>query len=324
VMWDQIAVHFRDYGNHLLFAGTNEVMVDGNYGSPNKEFCAVQNSFNQTFVTTVRSTGGRNAYRYLVVQGFNTNIDYTVSCFTAPEDETDNRLMVEVHYYDPYNFALNSQDNITQWGKYATDPSKTETWANEPYADNQFLKMRKKFIDQGFGVILGEYGAISRLNLGSDDSNAEHAEYRLYYDGYITASIISRGLVPFYWDNGYTGNHGFGLFNRSTGAQVYPDIINAIRVAADTSEVISGIPEDIVHRESLRLYPNPVHEELNLEVCANSIDYCRLYNANGQMIKTLNILQGMNTFSVKDLKSGLYFMRYSTPSGVAVQKFLKE
>jgi hypothetical protein len=131
-------------------------------------------------------------------------------------------------------------------------------------------------------------------------------------------------LVPFYWDNGYTGNHGFGLFNRSTGAQGYPDIIKAIMVAADTSEVISGIPGDIAHRENLRLYPNPVHEELNLEVYANSVDYCHLYNANGQMIKTLNILQGMNTFSVKDLKTGLYFMRYSTPSGVAVQKFLKE
>ena len=324
VMWDQIAVHFRDYGNHLLFAGTNEVMVEGNYGPPNKEYCAVQNSYNQTFVTTVRSTGGRNAYRYLVVQGFNTNIDYTVSCFTAPEDETENRLMVEVHYYDPYNFSINTQDNITQWGKYVTDPSKAETWANEPYADNQFLKMRKKFIDQGYGVILGEYGAISRLNLGSDELNAEHAGFRLYYDAYITASIISRGLVPFYWDNGYTGNHGLGLFNRSTGAQVYPDIINAIMLAADTSEVISGIPEDIVNLENLRLYPNPVHEEINLEVYATSVDYCQLYNANGQMIKTLNVLQGMNTFSVKDLKTGLYFMRYSTPSGVAVQKFLKE
>ena len=325
VMWDQIAVHFCDYGNHLLFAGTNEVMVEGNYGPPNKEYCAVQNSFNQTFVTTVRSTGGRNAYRYLVVQGFNTNIDYTVSCFLTPEDETDNRLMVEVHYYDPYNFSINTQnDNITQWGKYVTDPSKTETWANEPYADNQFLKMRKKFIDQGYGVILGEYGAVSRLNLGSDELNAEHAGFRLYYNGYITASIISRGLVPFYWDNGYTGNHAFGLFDRSTGAQAYPDNIKAIMVAVDTSEVISGIPADIMNPESMRLYPNPVHEELNLEVYVNAVDFCQLYKANGQMIKTLKVRQGMNTFSLKDLKTGLYFTRCSTSSGVVVQKFLKE
>lgn len=325
VMWDQIAVHFRDYGNHLLFAGTNEVMVEGIYGPPNKEFCAVQNSFNQTFVTTVRSTGGRNAYRYLVVQGFNTNIDYTVSCFIAPEDETENRLMVEVHYYDPYNFTLNTQnDNIIQWGKYVTDPSKTETWANEPYADNQFLKMRNKFINQGFGVILGEYGATARLNLGSDELNAEHAGFRLYYNAYITASMICRGLVPFYWDNGYTGNHGSGLFNRSTGAQVYPEIIDAIMMAVDTSELISDIPDHIINTGSLRIYPNPVHEELKLEVYDNLVDYSQLYNANGQMIKTLKIFHGMNTFSVNDLKAGLYFIRCSTPSGVVVQKFLKE
>ena len=80
-MWEQIAIHFRNYGDHLLFAGTNEVMVANNYNTPAKEYYTVQNSFNQTFVTTVRSTGGRNYYRYLAVQGFNTNIDYTVNYF---------------------------------------------------------------------------------------------------------------------------------------------------------------------------------------------------------------------------------------------------
>ncbi len=69
VMWKQIAIHFRNYGDHLLFAGTNEVMVEGNYSTPAKEYYTVQNSFNQTFVNTVRSTGGRNYYRYLARSG---------------------------------------------------------------------------------------------------------------------------------------------------------------------------------------------------------------------------------------------------------------
>jgi endoglucanase len=171
-MWRQIAIHFRDYDDHLLFAGTNEVMVTGNYGMPTVEYYTVQNSFNQTFVTTVRSTGGRNFCRQLVVQGFNTNINYTVSYFTVPTDVTTNRLMVEVHYYDPYNFTLNSSSSITQWGKNATDPAKTETWANESYADGQFQKMKAKFVDHGYAVILGEYGVIARTNLGSPALNA--------------------------------------------------------------------------------------------------------------------------------------------------------
>ncbi|MEO0248191.1 MAG: cellulase family glycosylhydrolase, partial [candidate division WOR-3 bacterium] len=121
----------------------------------------------------------------------------------------------------------------------STNPAKTETWANEAYANNQFNKMKTKFIDKGYAVILGEYGAQSRLNLGSDQLNAEHAEYRRYYMYYITYALVRHGLVPFYWDNGYTGDHGMGVFNRSTGAQAYPKIIKAIidGVAAGTVKI---------------------------------------------------------------------------------------
>lgn len=227
-MWKQIALRFRDYNDFLLFAGTNEVMVDGDYSTPKPEYYTVQNSFNQTFVTTVRATGGRNTYRHLVVQGFNTNIDHTVNFFKAPTDATPARMMVEVHYYDPYNFTLNADATIVQWGKNATDPAKTETWANEAYADGQFEKMKTNFIDKGYAVILGEYAAQARLSLGSDAANTEHAGYRRYYLNYITQSAAARGLVPFYWDSGFTGDKGSGLFNRSTGAKVYADMITAI------------------------------------------------------------------------------------------------
>lgn len=222
IMWEQIANRFIDYGDHLLFAGTNEVMVDGNYSTPTKEYYTVQNSFNQTFVTTVRQTGGKNYYRYLLVQGFNTNIDYTINYFVMPADMVENRLMLEVHYYDPYDFTINESSNITQWGKNATDASKTETWANESYADKQFNKMKTKFVDNGIPVIIGEYGAIARTTV------SDHAIYREYYLNYITSSIHSHGIIPFYWDNGYTGDKSLGLFDRKTGKQVYPIMIKAI------------------------------------------------------------------------------------------------
>jgi endoglucanase len=228
IMWRQIAIRFRKYDDRLLFAGTNEVIVEGDYGTPTIEYYNVQNSFNQTFVSTVRSTGGRNAYRHLVVQGFNTNIDHTINFFKTPVDKIVNRLMVEVHYYDPYNFTLNENTTITQWGKNATDPVKTETWANEVYADAQFQKMKTKFIDKGYAVILGEYAAMARLNLGNTVANGEYAGYRKYYMEYITRSAVGHGLIPFYWDSGYTGDKGSGIFDRSTGVAVYPDIVKAI------------------------------------------------------------------------------------------------
>jgi len=49
---------------------------------------------------------------------------------------TANRLMVEVHYCDPYNLTLNaSTPNLIEWAMYATDPSKTVSGENEAWAD---------------------------------------------------------------------------------------------------------------------------------------------------------------------------------------------
>lgn len=222
IMWTQIATHFKNYDNRLLFAGTNEVMVDGDYDTPTAEYYTVQNSFNQTFVTAVRATGGNNNTRFLVVQGFNTNIDHTVNFAQMPTDSATDRLLMEVHYYDPFNFTLNENSNITQWGKNTIDPNKTETWANEDYMDAQFLKMKTHFIDQGIGVILGEFAAMARLNV------PDHEPYRVYWNEMITKTAFKYGLVPMYWDAGFTGNFGSGLFNRNTGAQVYPDIIDVL------------------------------------------------------------------------------------------------
>ncbi|ROQ19565.1 endoglucanase [Marinimicrobium koreense] len=227
IMWTQIAEHFEAYDHRLLFAGTNEVMVEGDYGTPTEEYYTVQNSFNQTFVDTVRATGGNNADRYLVVQGFNTNIDHTVNFAEIPEDTVSDRLLMEVHYYDPYNFTLNESSNITQWGSIATDPNVTETWANESYVDNQFQRMQTNFVDQGVGVILGEYGVISRQNV------EDHDTYRRYWNEYITQSALDHGMVPVYWDNGYAGNGGFALFDRYSGSVIEPELVEVLVEASD-------------------------------------------------------------------------------------------
>ncbi|GAA0877232.1 hypothetical protein GCM10009119_02000 [Algoriphagus jejuensis] len=220
-MWIQIALHFRDYDDHLLFAGSNEVMVDGDYGVPKPEYYTVQNSFNQTFVDAVRSTGGRNAYRNLVVQAFNTNIDNAVSFFEMPSDPTEDRLMVEVHYYDPYEFALKEDEVITQWGKDATDPAKTASSGGESFADGQLQKMKVNFIDKGVPVLLGEYCA-------TDKKAEDNDIYREDFLRYISKSARGHGLVPFYWDNGFAGDYGSALFNRTTGEQIYPDLVKAV------------------------------------------------------------------------------------------------
>jgi endoglucanase len=226
-LWTQVGNYFKDYDNHLLFAGTNEIMRSGDYGPPTAELCNNQTSFNQTFVNAVRATGGNNATRTLVAQGFNTNIDYTINQCGAkvPTDTTTGRLMMELHYYDPWLFTLNDASGIWQWGAIATDPAATDTWGNEDFVDAQMAKLKTAFTDKGIPVIIGEYGAIFKHEYDAP------MKYVNYYDRYITGSAIRHGFATYYWDNGYPDNHQFGLFNRSTGAQYYPTTINGIVTA---------------------------------------------------------------------------------------------
>lgn len=312
-MWNQIAIQFRDYNDSLIFAGTNEVMVDGDYSTPTKEYYTVQNSFNQTFVTTVRATGGRNAYRFLAVQGFNTNITYTCNYLEIPEDTTPGKLIVEVHYYDPYNFTLNGSSSITQWGEYATSSLKTETWANESYADSQFGKMKTSFVDEGYAVIVGEYGAISRTSLGSDYLNEEHAEFRRYYIDYITNSMYNNGLIPIVWDNGYTGDNSLGLFSRYTGKQVYAKIIDAI-VTTDVVEEVDLNFTSVLESDAglLNIYPIPANETVNIDIDEQPAGFAHLYNYYGLLVTNLDVKKGTNSYNVNFLETGIYVLHITT------------
>jgi endoglucanase len=218
--WTQIATHFKDYDDYLLFAGTNEVGMEVPWGTPiSPEWAAVQNGFNQTFVNTVRATGGNNAVRHLVVQSYYTSIDNAVTINTVPTDSVANRLFMEVHDYDPYNFTLNGDNPTWQWGAGATDPAATETWANEAYTDAQFQKMKTRFVDQGVAVIVGEYGAYVKPKFPG------MAEYRKVWAKYLTHSMVQHGLVPMWWDTGE-------LIDRVSGAQKVPDVIKVIVEAA--------------------------------------------------------------------------------------------
>ena len=218
-LWTQIATTFRDDDEHLLFAGSNEVGMADTSGQPKPEWAEVQNGFNQVFVDTVRATGGRNATRHLVVQGYFTNIDNTVAFNTVPKDSVPNRLFMEVHYYDPFHFTLDGKSGVWQWGKLATDPAASETWADEPWVDAQFRLMKTHFVDKGVGVIVGEYGAYVKPQYPG------MAAQRRYWAQYVTRSIVQHGLVPMWWDTGE-------LIDRHTGARKVPDVIDAIVEAA--------------------------------------------------------------------------------------------
>jgi len=217
--WTQIANTFKTYDSHLLFAGTNEVHAD--FGTPTDEHISVQQSYLQTFVNAVRATGGNNASRTLVVQTYNTNIQHGLNRFTLPTDTIANRLIVEVHYYDPYDFTINPNGACNFWGAPFPDSGSNCNWAYENYVDTTFAQVKTKWVDAGVPVFMGEYGVETRPG--------KNLEARAFWNEYINRAAARNGIKTFYWDNGApsTGNT-FRIFDRNTGAIVDQALLDAI------------------------------------------------------------------------------------------------
>ena len=214
--WEQIATTLRGFDEHLIFASANEPKV------ANATEMAVLTTYHQTFIDAVRSTGGKNAYRTLVVQGPDTDIEKTNKLMlTLPTDKVADRMMMEVHYYTPYQFTLMDKD--ADWGKMfyywgagnrsTTDTERNPTWGEEADLAKLFKSMKTQFVDKGIPVILGEFGAIRRSNL-TGSNLALHLASRAYYLNYVVKQAKANGMVPFYWDEGNLGSNGFGIFNR--------------------------------------------------------------------------------------------------------------
>lgn len=180
-MWQQIAERFRDYSDYLIFESANEEL-GGRFDENSPLYCsdsvvtyltdderyALTNEINQTFVDVVRATGGNNATRFLLIAGYSTNIDQTCDDrFQMPKDTVDSKLMVSVHYYDPWSYCgASSAVSATKWGKVS----------DYEYMDQQLAKMTK-FTEAGYGVVIGEYGALPCSDGLKDNTLAYHTAF---------------------------------------------------------------------------------------------------------------------------------------------------
>lgn len=204
--WEQIATAMRDFDEHLMFASANEPHAD------DATAMEILGYHHQTFVNAVRSTGGRNSHRVLIVQGPNTNSELTYNIMnTLPADPTANRLMVEVHNYLPSQFCFLDED--VSWGKMAyywgkgyhsaIEPDRNATYGEEEAHIADYNKMKTKFIDKGIPVIMGEYGAYRRDKSAHVPKDlALHNASVDYWITFTTKEALARGIKPFWWDIG--------------------------------------------------------------------------------------------------------------------------
>lgn len=231
-LWTQIANKLNVYDEYLLFAGCNEPGMNETSaaGVVEPEDIRTIMAYEQTFVDAVRATGGNNATRCLIVQTPSTRISDAVSgTFDVPQDEATGRLLVEAHFYEPYNFCLMEED--ASWGNtfwYWGAPNHVEgsehnpTWGEEDHVLSQFELLKTHFADRGIPCIIGEYNAMART---VSENQAAHDASRAYWNEVVTREAKNHGIVPFHWETG-------SEVDRHTGNVTDPGVISGIMQGA--------------------------------------------------------------------------------------------
>lgn len=224
-IWEQLAERFGDYDNHLIFESLNEPrMVGTNYEwwlNANDASCkdAVDciNQLNQVFVDTVRATGGNNADRFLMVPGYCASADGALNDgFVIPTDTVEDRIIISVHAYTPYDFALNSE---------GTDAFDAEKSSDVKGITGFMDKLYNKFVKNGTPVVIGEFGAMHKRN----------TQARVEFAAVYIAEARARGITCCWWDNNaFLGNGElFGLIDRLPLKWRYQEIVDAMMQYAE-------------------------------------------------------------------------------------------
>lgn len=210
-VWTQIAERFADYDEHLIFQGMNEPRKIGTsveWNGGDKEGRDVVNALNNVFIEAVRATGGKNAYRSLMISCYAANGSTASKSLELPEDLT--HIIVSVHAYEPYNFALNLNG--------------TGLWNNRTTEIDSLMKlMDTLFISKGVPVIIDEFGAMTKSDEGNELERAAWGEYYVRKAKELDIPCV-------WWDNGVFEGNGerFGIIDRNTYEWKYETMLEGL------------------------------------------------------------------------------------------------
>jgi len=231
-VWTQIANRFKDKGEWLIMESFNEIQ-DGGWGwseafknNPQQQY-DVLNGWNQVFVEAVRSTGGNNATRWLGIPGYAASPTFTMPGLVLPKDyTTENRLMVAVHSYDPYDYTI-ATPLVRQFG-HTANPDLKISGDNEAGLRWTMGQLKETYMDKDIPLYLGEFGCSRHL--------AEDIPYQKYYMEYFVKLAAENQVPMLLWDNGAEGvgpekhpyiNHGTGAYVDDLAKELVAIIVKA-------------------------------------------------------------------------------------------------
>lgn len=274
--WKQIATKFAAYDEHLVFASANEPGVNDPWLASgqwafDENRMKVLKSFHEACIKGVRATGGNNATRTIIVQAPRTEIDNApLLSSNMPTDPAGaGYIMAEVHYY-PYQYSLMTADE--DWGNqyyyYFDMPSSTDKTHNMGWnvysksIDDQALgtpkqiakafgELKTMFCDKGIPVVIGEMGAVKRLETLSGANLKLHLEGRAAWYGEVAKVAKASGIIPCVWDTGDEGDGNFTIIRRQTkkfngkvGDITDYETLNALRKAYGMSALTGNSIDD--------------------------------------------------------------------------------
>lgn len=273
-IWAQIAERFKDYSDYLIFETLNEPRL---YGEPEEwsggtaEAREILNAYNLAVVNTIRSSGGNNALRHIMIPTHAaTSIAAAQDDLVIPND--DSRIIVSQHTYWPYNFTMNTGSGATdQWGSSR----------DKEACDQELDRIYEKFCAKGIPVVIGEWGSIDRSN----------TEARAVHAGYYAREVRKRGMLSVWWDNGWTGAEGFALLDRDAGTWCQPEIVDSLIQGAESGTTTKT--QQIFHSKPCNI---------DLRIFSGSIGY--VLPVASSVALTMFTMQGEKIFShVSDVKS---------------------
>ena len=198
-VWRQIAEEFKDYDEHLLFEGYNEMLDTydswcfASFAAPNNYNSSVAtsaynaiNSYAQSFVNVVRSTGGNNAQRNLIVSTYgacsgsgtwNSHLQDPLKKLKLPTDNVSNHLIFEVHSYLDVKSLSSAKSEV-----------------------NQMISTLKSNL-KGTPVIFGEWGT------STENGYANYRSNMLAFARYFVEQAKANNMGTFYWMGLSDGSH---------------------------------------------------------------------------------------------------------------------
>ena len=215
-LWEQIAEEFKGYDEHLIFEGLNEPRLRGTpkeWTGGDDESRAVVQEYAKAFYDTVRKSGGNNEKRHLMLTGYAASSSQ--SCLKEVWlPENDDKVIVSVHAYLPYDFALNTKGT----DKWSIDSDTRDI-------DGFFDTLNMLFLYKKVPVIVGEFGSVNKDNL----------EDRIACADYYVSKAREFGVPMCWWDNNavFGAGENFGLMDRSIMPEWrFPELVDTMVKAA--------------------------------------------------------------------------------------------